>query len=434
MHDIEGLNLPSLEDIMLHHDAADSSLGGMSDSSTAAASLNATAPDFKWPMPTEALGFCHPALLDDLEPAMQHPDPTPANNMPATEQQWPWQQPSHSATGAAETPQQQHQQQQQLQPNVLRPSSRQPGASPASSSQQASNQQANTSAPSSLQLLSVPDFIQSVSERQHLAFAGAQGQQPPASTSDGPVAGYTSQHVPAGINPVKSSPPGSPQAESGDLSAANGALPKSRAASPEHESALKAGRKRTRPHASDAASRPAFPAIKAQTAGGYGIRAGLASAPGASAGPLESETQAQMPHSEQKDDCIDEVQAAGDSNSSDGSNKTGKPGQPEEDDSKKEVSPLIRQLLASANLLHLFLALLASPTSSVKSGGHACLRSYVFSMVSRNWSRIRRPVLLSLMARNGTVSAPFKLHIYPDQASRMTYRISAACKPHKLLA
>ena len=229
MHDIEGLNLPSLEDIMLHHDAADSSLGGMSDSSTAAASLNATAPDFKWPMPTEALGFCHPALLDDPEPAMQDPNPMPANHAPATEQDWPWQQPLHSAAVAAEP---QHQQQQQSQPCVQHSSSQQPAASPASSSQQASNQQANASAPSSPQLLSVPDFIQSVSDRQHFAFAGAQVQQPSASTNDGPVAGYSSQHVPAGINPVKASPPGSPQAESGDLSAANAALPKSRTASP----------------------------------------------------------------------------------------------------------------------------------------------------------------------------------------------------------
>ncbi|KAK9832201.1 hypothetical protein WJX74_002645 [Apatococcus lobatus] len=317
LHDFDDLDLPSLEDIVLRHEAADSTISGMHEPTPATCDKDRSQPGLEWPTPTQALGFCHPALLDDAEPAQPYDqmlDDLAVLENPSERQRL---QQHQTATDrvSCNAEQQQDYMFKQLQQ----------AAQSASTSQQASNQQELASAPPSPQLLSVPDFIQSVSNQQALAFSTPQGStslqsikpQQPAFGSDDTGLQQTSQA--AELPAVKSSPPASPLADSGDLSAAE-AIPMGRKPSPELVSALKAGRKRARPRASEAANKSQVAAIKGQGAGGFGVQ-------------LQPEPQP----SQLADDGAHVVSSnPGSSNCSGNSNKTYNPGQPEEDDAKRE--------------------------------------------------------------------------------------------------
>ena len=327
--DLPGLDLPSLDDIILHHDAADSSISGMSDSATAAEVPHAHPPSFAWPTPTQALGFCHPALLDDSAPdediILTDPD-CPAGQAHQAHKQ--------DAAAAAEHSEDHHQKQDNADPT------HQLGHASPMSSQHASNQQAEMPASTSPQLLSVPDFIQNVSDRQQLAFStgpshveGAEATSQPRQTAGlpgstpGQVLSAPQQVSNAARVTFKVSPPGSPWAESGDLSAAD-AFPQVRRVSPEPESVLKAGRKRARPRVSSASASPQVAANQGQTCGKSGNmflpqQCSDTMAGAAGSGPKE----------------------VGASNCSDSSHRNDGPGQPEEDEAKREVRRCIEHMI-----------------------------------------------------------------------------------------
>lgn len=327
MNDFHDLDLPSLEDIILHHEAADSSITGIDHSTSAPPGSSRPDPGFEWPSPTQGLGFCHPAWLDDAEPFQpQHDLIFGDSAMPESHQQRQQQQQSDGTLKGSAARQQQD--------DAIKDTQQ-----AAQSSQQASNQEELGSAPPSPQILSLPNFIQSVSDRQALAFSIQQGSAAPGPTQpqQAPSApSNTAQHqpcLPAQTHVIKSSPPGSPLAESGDLSAAD-PIPMGRKTSPEPESAPKAGRKRARPRASDAANRNQAAAIKGQGAGSFGVKP-------------QPEPQ---PHQPVHDGMHGSAQEAGTSNCSGSSHKTSNPGQPEEDEAKREVRSYIACLPATRSI------------------------------------------------------------------------------------
>ena len=313
LHEFNDLDLPSLEDIILHHEAADSSITGIDHSSSAAPGSGRPQPGLEWPTPTQALGFCHPAFLDDAEPVQPERDLTGESAVPKNQQQQQFQGTSAYAFKDSLGPQQQ---------DGLSEDAQQA----AQSSQQASNQEELGSAPPSPQLLSLPNFIQAVSDRQALAFSTQLGSAPPGNTmpqqaASGPANPARHQPaLPAGQHAIKSSPPGSPVAESGDLSAAD-PIPMGRKTSLEPESAPKAGQKRARPRGPDAANRTQAAAIKGQGAGSFGVKP-------------QPEPQCNQPV---HDGMHGSAQESGTSNCSGSSHKTSNPGQPQEDEAKREV-------------------------------------------------------------------------------------------------